>query len=160
MSEKSFVLRALKILGLEEILKLSELLKRSQSSLKKVVPTETSQEDASYEETSRPLEKGLPEVLIFPTKPQVPNSDLIPEGEGPKFQLNHEINDKLTDESELFLLQHEYSKLHEGNIQRLDALREYQKTAQTYQIQQKSEGGKSVRKIISTNGILINKKQA
>jgi hypothetical protein len=160
LSEKSFVLRALKILGLEEILKLSELLKRNQGSLKKVVPTETSQEDASYEGASRPLEKGLSEVLIFPTKHQGPNSDLIPEGEGHKSQLTDEINDKLTDESELFLLQHEYSKLHEGTVQRLDALREYQKIAQTYQVQQKSDDGKSVRKIISTNGILINKKQA
>jgi hypothetical protein len=152
LSQKSFVLRALKILGLEEILKLSELLKKNEEPLKQVVSPETSQDSGPHEDAHETLGKGAADVLVFPSKDQSHYSGPLAETELSESQLS--------DESELFLLKLEYSKLHEGTVQRLDALREYQKTSQTYQIQKKTGDGKSVRKIISTNGILINKKQA
>ncbi len=149
MSKNSFVLRALKILGLEDILKLSELLKRHQGPLEKVTPLKKAEPPDPLPKSSE-RDTGESNLLTFPGKTQV--NEKTPE--------ENENKPQLSPESELFLLQIELSKHHDGTVQRLDALKEYKKTSESYQVQITSDDGKSVRKVISTNGILINKKQA
>jgi len=150
LSKNSFVLRALKILGLEDILKLSEILKKHKGPLERVSSVKSTEPSDSPHRSPASYQEDVSNLLTFPGKVQAKEETLQEDENKPL----------LSPESELFLLQIELSKHHEGTVQRLDALKEYKKTSESYQVQITSDDGKSVRKMISTNGILINKKQA
>jgi len=138
---------------LEEILKISELLKRKELPHKKPAGLE----DIDFPSTAHdPPENNKGEffnVLSFPKNQDEGNDEK-------KFDEETQIEPQLSTESELFLLQLEFSKHNEETCQRLNALKEYKKSSDVLQVKKTTIDGKAVRKSIPTNGILINKKQA
>ncbi len=169
MQKTSFVLQALNILGLEEILKLSEVLRVKQVPLKKAAGEElVSWSEASQDEQAKPKMPPSTEgkILPFPktirqfeelesekkeiieTKPNTrEKSESLPEG-------------TLVMPSDVVLWQREIMKDSDGAIQKIDAMRGYQRSTQMYMAKSKTIDGKEKIRFIVTNGILINKKQA
>jgi hypothetical protein len=145
-----FVLRALKILGLEEVLKLSEVLNQQEEKNSKKFNEVVGSKELTTSEFTDHSEESNSNILLFPENP----SDLDSNNELIKSKV------ELSSECELFLLQLEFSKHNEEVSHKINALNEYKKSSAIYRVNKTSEHGKSTKKIISTNGILIDKKQA
>lgn len=157
MPKNSFVLQALKILGLEDILKLSEVLHVKQVPLKKAAGEELIvwDEDAPDKVFQKaPREEG--KVLSFPKKTAVQDlTAFTPEPEIPKEELAPSF---VT--SDLVLWQREISRDAGENIVKLDAFKGYKKANEMYVVKTKMAEGKDKMRFASTNGVLVNKKQA
>lgn len=155
MAKSSYVLRALKILGLEEVLKLSEVLNVRQVSLKKaagddfIVWDSTSVEKVEVEKTE-PLGK----VLSFPKK-SIHDLEKLPEENGSP----QEIPENLI-QSDLLLWQRDVGRSKEIPVHRKDAFNGYKRATEMYVVKESTVEGKSKIRFASTNGVLVNKKQA
>lgn len=155
LAKSSFVLRALKILGLEEMLKLSAILQIKEPVLKKAAGDELIVwDDASVPvlEKKKNTEDG--KVLTFPKK-TIQDMAKLPEPEG---KPGEEPSSLL--HSDLVLWQREISKQSGDNVHRLDAFKGYKKSTEMYVVKESSVDGKDKIRFASTNGVLVNKKQA
>lgn len=170
MQKTSLVLQALNILGLEEILKLSEVLRIKQVPLKKAAGEElVSWSETTQEELPRPKQTSPSEakILPFPQKTIKQFEELESEQEE-IVEAKAVIKDKLEEApagirvmpSDVILWQREIMKDSDGAIQKIDAMKGYQRSTQMYMVKSKSIDGKEKIRFIATNGILINKKQA
>ncbi|WPU65306.1 hypothetical protein [Peredibacter starrii] len=164
MSKSSFVLRALKILGLEEMLKLSEVLHVKQVPLKKAAGEELIVWD------DEPVQKPVHRTVSAPTPgpqtearvlnfPKKTITDLAPQVEEDKPE------DAKTEEStflssEIVLWQREIARSTDTAVHKLDAFKGYNKATEMYVVKTPSVDGKDKIRFAETNGVLINKKQA
>ena len=158
MSKSHYVLRALKILGLEEMLNLSQVLQK-QVPLKKAAGEELMVwDEAQPEAPKRSLKEPEARVLEFPKKnlkqitQEVGLEDPAqPEGEP---EASHVLS------SEMILLQREITKNTGETVQKIDAFKGYRKSTEMYVVKTPTIDGKDKIRFASTNGVLINKKQA
>ncbi|HXH73701.1 MAG TPA: hypothetical protein VNJ08_01960 [Bacteriovoracaceae bacterium] len=156
MAKTSFVLRALSVLGFEEILKLSEVLMEARVPLKKAAgedlivwndaPKKKSihqQDDAKI--LNFPKQGSLKEFEAL-RDPDIPDAT---EGQAPTL-----IN------SDLVLWQREITRESDDASKKLEAASGYQKSTQMYVVKSQTPEGKKKLRFASTDGILVNKKQA
>jgi hypothetical protein len=139
LSKTPFVLRALKILGLEEMLKLSEVLHVKQAPLKKAAGEDLIVWDDAPTIAPKIQKQEDAKVLSFPKKTindLAPMPEASPETEDDKDRPNF-----LT--SDLVLWQ-----------------REIAKSTEMYVVKTPTPEGKDKIRFASTNGVLVNKKQA
>jgi hypothetical protein len=154
-----FVLRALRILGLEEILKLSQVLYLKQIPLKKAAgedSIELNNPSAKAASSVSRQDQDDAKVLNFPQKTIqdiVSNTGQIPERPQDEDRPNF-----LT--SEMVLWQRELAKNNGENVNKLDAFKRYKKSTEMYVVKSPSSDGKDKIRFASTKGVLINKKQA
>ncbi len=155
MNKKSFVLEALGILGLEEILKLSSVLLEKKVPLKRAAGEDLVivSDDALGRGPSRGQEDNL---LPFSSAQKVVGQKDHPKEEEP--QSNQGESPFI--ESDLHLWQREASKDNGGSIQKTEAFKGYKQSTQLYVVKQESTDGKNKLKFASTNGVLVDKKQA
>lgn len=159
MSTTPFVLQALKILGPEEILKLSEVLHVKQVPLKKAAGEEFIVWDDADLPTPQRSEAQPKEakVLEFPKKSI---NDMRPyEGDRPEPSEDDEDKPSFLD-SDMVLWQREIARSHGDNVQKIEAMTRYRKSTEVYVVKTSDKDGKDKTRFASTNGILINKKQA
>lgn len=157
MATSSYVLRALKILGPEEILKLSEVLHSKQLPLKKAAGEELIVWDNAADETprkNRPGRQDEGKVLSFAKKTVL---DLAPLPEE-KPDDDQEASTFLSSDQVLW---HRQMARQTGEvIHKREALQGYRKSTEMYVVKSPGEEGKDKIRFASTNGVLINKKQA
>lgn len=156
MSKSSFVLRALKILGLEEMLKLSEVLHVKQVPLKKAAgddlvwdstePIQRPQRRIHREEEAKVLE--FPKKTIKDLAP-VPEPVEAKDGDSPNLL-----------DTDIVLWQREISRQTGDTFHRMDAFKGYRKSTEMYVVKTADVEGKDKIRFASTNGVLVNKKQA
>jgi hypothetical protein len=169
LQNSSFVLRALNILGLEEILKLSEVLRIKQVPLKKAAGEELVTWSETQEEVPRsePKPPSEAKVLAFPKKTikqfeelESEQREIIEAKAEARENLEKVPEGTLVMPSDVILWQREIMKDSDGAIQKIDAMKGYQRSTQMYMVKSKNIDGKEKIRFIATNGILINKKQA
>jgi hypothetical protein len=150
-----YVLRALCILGPEEILKLAHVLHREEVSFKKAAGDDfvfwKEGKPSPKKEESRP--KTEAKVLHFsrPT-PQVEEKADSPE------ETETQDGGQIMS-SEIILMQREISRESASGTQKASAKSGYQKATEMYVVKSNIDGKEKIR-FASTNGVLINKKQA
>jgi hypothetical protein len=160
---KSYVLKALKLLSLDEILKLATAVKVKSGLLKKAA----GQELVSWEESSDPhevmTEKNSPpqksdfkapaDILPF-KRPEKKEESLSEDCEGAKEHAS-------LVSSEFILWHRELNKdAAVGPSQTKEAIKGYMKSTEMYVVKTPSSDGKDKIRFASTQGVLINKKQA
>lgn len=154
LAKSNFVLRALRILGLEEMLKLSEVLLEKQVPLKKAAGEELiAWDDAADKRPQRPVPQQDAKVLEFPKKK-------INELEALKEEVEGAEETAEVMGTDLMLWQREITKQADVNILKREALKGYKKATEMYVVKTSTREGKDKIRFASTNGVLINKKQA
>ena len=157
MAKSTYVLRALKILGLPEILKLSEVLLVKQLPLKKAAGEELIVWDDAPEIAQNKTQSAGPEATVLPF-PKKTINDLTPLPEATEEIAGEDVPDFLS--SDLVLWQREIAR-HKGNtVQKSDAFKGYKKSTEIYVVKTSDKDGKDKTRFASTNGVLVNKKQA
>jgi hypothetical protein len=154
LSKSSFVLRALKILGLEEMLKLSEILHAKEAPLKMAAGEELIAWNDASEKKPHKTKSDEGKVLAFPKK-TIQDMARLPEEETQAPE-----DPQTLFHSDLVLWQREISKQSGDNIHRQDAFKGYKKSTEMYVVKESSVDGKDKIRFASTNGVLVNKKQA
>lgn len=158
---KSYVLRALKILGLEEIVRLSQVIKVKPSMMKKAAGEElVSWSDASDQaELNRPPEPAQLGTIL-PFKKEPPKSDQLerPTSADPAQSNDTEIPNIVS--SEFMLWQRELSKDVSAPLMSKEAVKGYSKSTEMYVVKTPSIDGTDKIRFASTKGVLVNKKQA
>jgi hypothetical protein len=158
MAKTSFVLHALRILGLEEMLKLSEVLQVKQIPLKKVAGDDLVTWD---DEAGSLPKKAQPEakVLEFPKE-----RSFRP---GPtSLDKEVETSEKSEDPSlniypsEILIWQRELGKDSGELLHKKDAVKGYKRATDMYVVKTQGLEGKETIRFATTNGVLVNKKQA
>lgn len=149
-----YVLRALCILGPEEILKLAHILHREEVSFKKASGDEfvfwKEGKAPAKKQESRP--KTEAKILHFSRPaPQVEEKVETAEESSPE--------DGGIMSSEVILMQREISRESNSGTQKASAKSGYHKATEMYVVKSTVEGKEKIR-FASTNGVLINKKQA
>lgn len=150
-----YVLRALCILGPEEILKLAHILHREEVSFKKAsgddfVFWKEGKAPAKQQE-SKP--KSEAKILHFSrTTPQIEEKEEVLEESSTQ-------DGSSIMSSEVVLMQREISRESSSGAQKSSAKTGYQKATEMYVVKSNIDGKEKIR-FASTNGVLINKKQA
>jgi hypothetical protein len=158
LSKTSFVFHALKLLGLEEMLKLSEVLHAKQIPLKKAAGEELISWDETFDKN---IHKKIArqdveaKILEFPKKSI---NDLVPLSEDKPDPDDKDVPNLLN--SDLILWQREISKSSEEIVQKANAFKGYKKASEMYVVKTPSIEGPDRIRFASTNGVLVNKKQA
>lgn len=158
MSQSTFVLRALRVLGPEEILKLTQVV-HQQVPLKKAVGEELIfWEDEPVKDTKKAGAKVLP----FGKKEQSDRPLLdIALGSSPASEGENEKKEEESIQySDIVLWQREIAKGAEASSHKIDAVKGYKKSTEMYVVKSLSEEGKEKIRFASTDGVLVNKKQA
>jgi hypothetical protein len=151
LAKPSYVLHALKILGLEEILKLSEIL-HIKAPLKKAAGEELVSWDDAAQGPKKPEVEA--KVLEFPKK-------VTPTLEEPSEPLPSPTEEESTLlKTEDVLWQRTLATQKGQKLTKLDAFRRYRKATEVYTVKTESADGKDKIRFAETNGVLINKKQA
>lgn len=159
---KSFVLQALKIFGLEEMLKLSQTGQVKAGLMKKAAGAELIVwDDASeVEDRVQKVEPQKDNVLPFKKSPPPPSA----EADGP-IQDPHFVQGKPSEESQNFyssdfmLWQRELGREHSAPVKKA-AVSGYARSTEMYVVKTSTIEGKEKIRFADTNGILVNKKQA
>lgn len=158
MAKTSYVLQALKILGLEEILKLSEVLHVKQVPLKKAAGAELivwDDADLKSHPKKNPEPREEAKILPFPKKTI---NELIPMQDDAPPKEDENPTNLMT--SEVVLWQRELSKQSGETSHKMDAFKGYKKSTEMYVVKTPTLEGKDKIRFASTNGVLVNKKQA
>lgn len=163
---KSYVLKALKILRLEEILKLTTAIHTKSGLLKKAAGQELiSWDDASSgEETqqettgSQTIHQKSADVLPF-VRPVESPTPKTAEPSQTSQEAGHDQNLAVVS-SDFMLWQRELSKDVNTPLQNKQAVKGYAKSTEMYEVKTITPEGKDKIRFASTQGVLINKKQA
>jgi hypothetical protein len=150
VTKTPFVFQALGLLGLEEILKLSEVHQTKKVALKKAAGGELISWDEPVAPAPKKAQQEEAKVLIFPKTPQV---------EEEKLEVPHPDQPHIVP-SELHLWQRELTKDSDSSIQKLDAFKGYKRSTEMYVVKSSTVDGKDKIRFASTEGILVDKKQA
>ena len=151
------MLKALKILGLEEMLKLAEILNSKAVPLKRAAgedlvvwsepepqnPKKDSRPDAKVLSFKTTRAADLEEAQFDESKSEVKNENQ-----------NHFVS------AEMMMWQKELTKDSELNLHKREAVNGYKKSADMYVVKTTEVDGKEKIRIASTRGVLIDKKQA
>ena len=158
MPKTSYVLQTLKILGLEEMLKLSEVLHVKQVPLKKAAGGELIAWDDADQNPSpkKSLEREDAKILAFPNR--TINELISVQEDAPAKDDDEGTLNLLT--SEVILWQRELTKQSGETIHKMDAFKGYKKSTEMYVVKTPTIEGKDKIRFASTNGVLVNKKQA
>lgn len=156
MEKPSTVLRALRILELEEMLKLSEVLHVKQVPLKKAAGAELIVWDDAESSSSKKAPEEEAKILSFPRKRL---SELAPIPEE-KQQVKDDIPGLNSMATDGVLWQRELAKHNGEIIHKTSAIKGYKKSTEIYVVKTSSDEGKDKIRFAATNGILVNKKQA
>lgn len=154
---KNFVLQALRLLGLEEMLKLSQVLKVKQSSFKKAAGEELIiwNEDESSAPAPAP---AAPEGKLLKFRaPRPENSSSEPASSEEKVERD-DSQTPLIVPSEFLLWQRELSK--EIIPPKEDMMKGYSRSKDMFMVKSTEKEGSSKMRFASTHGVLVNKKQA
>lgn len=157
---KSFVLQALKIFGLEEMLKLSQTGQVKAAMLKKAAGAELIVWDDAPEPEEH-IKEEKPQATILPFKKQFSEQTEVA-GPIPDPQL---AQGKPSEESanfyssEFMLWHRELSKDSTAPFKK-DAVRGYARSTEMYVVKTPTIDGKEKIRFAGTNGILVDKKQA
>jgi len=146
----------MKILGLEEMLKLAEILKTKQVALKKAAGEELVVWNGPEEEQNFQEIKDPGKVLAFRGREQA-RPQLEEESSQAKFE-SDPVSAHFTP-VELMLWQKELTKDSEVSLQKQEAFKGYKNSTEMYIVKTEVNGAEKIR-IPSTNGVLVNKKQA
>lgn len=135
------------------MLKLSEDLQAQQIALKKVAGEESIASDsASGTPPTATPQKEEARVLDFPKKNILgPRATEEIKGEADKTEIIG---------TDLVLWQREISRTSGKSVQKEDAFKGYKKSTEMYVVKEASADGKVKIRFASTNGVLVNKKQA
>lgn len=155
----SYVLRALRIFGQEEMLKLSQLALVQPFMLKKAAGDGlVFWSDAPEDEAeSKPLPEMTGKVLAF-KKDFEPPVDKLPQDKNPKREaFEEETNHILT--TEFVLLNRAMAKDSAVSVKK-DAAKGYARATEMYVIKTSNIEGTERIRFASTNGVLVDKKQA
>lgn len=152
---KSFVLQALKIFGVEEMLKLSKTSVSKAANKKMAAGAELIVWSDAPEEND-----GIPEAPskpadILPFKKSI--SEPIPDPHQPVSEGSEEAANIYS--SEFMLWQHELGKDNSTSTKK-DAVKGYSRATEMYIVKTPDVEGKEKIRFASTNGVLVNKKQA
>jgi len=150
-----YVLRALCILGPEEILKLAHVLNREEVSFKKAAGDDFVFWKDKKAPAKKPENKPKTEAKILHFSRPAPQVDERPET--PEESDTGESGGILS--SEVILMQREISRESASETQKASARSGYQKATEVYVVKSNIDGKEKIR-FASTNGVLINKKQA
>ncbi len=158
MAKSSFVLRALNLLGLDDILKLSEILHVKQIIRQKAAGEELIVWEESEVSTpqappvAKPTEAEA-KVLEFPAfKKHIPEKT-VAEGEE-----SEEASTLVS--SDLVMWQRELGRQTGERLHKRDAFKGYNRSTEMLVASDTSSEGKPKSRIVATNGVLVNKKQA
>ena len=157
MPKSSFVLRALGILVPEEILKLSEMVRHKENSLKKVAGEELVVWDEAPTPPSRSEKTKLAKILPFPKDFM---EHLVPEDEGTEISDRDHSSSETIDETELVLRQREINRHLDEIGHKLDAVKGYKTATDTYLVKSSGNEIANEHRFASTTGVLVNKKIA
>lgn len=164
MAKKPFVLSCLKILGLEEMLKLSDIVHTRSIPLKQVsgggfavgdAPEERPRNDPKKEKKEAKEAKVIP----FPKKEElskeIPEKNLPP----PPQELPHESNTEFLASEEILNQLEIARELKESGL-RHQALENYRQGQNTHIVRSKNSEGKTEVRFAKTKGVLIDRKLA
>ncbi len=161
---KSYVLKALRLLSLDEVVKLAKAITVKPSLMKKAAGQELiSWSDAAEEFVPIPEpEVKVPEnVLPFnkiQRKPSAPDSSPAEaRSESPPAEDGDMAHFVSTD---FILWQRELSRDPSNGIQTKEAMKGYAKATEMYVVKTPASDGKDKIRFASTQGVLVNKKQA
>ncbi len=163
MAKTSYVLRALSILGPEEILKLSEVSIERQVPLKKAAGEDLIVwNEAPTRKRAPKRESEEAKVLNFPERKSISDFSELEDPNRPKLEEQDADADEKPSliQSDLMLWQREMSKESGGSLKKVDAVKGYQKSTQMYVVKATTPEGKQKIRFASVDGILVNKKQA
>jgi hypothetical protein len=160
---KSYVLKALKLLSLDEILKLATAVKVKSGLLKKAA----GQELVSWEDSPSPDEARIDKNSLPPSPDFKAPADILP------FKRPEKKEEAITEENEgvkehTSLVSGEFILWHRemnkdaavGPSQTKEAIKGYMKSNEMYVVKTPSSDGKDKIRFAATQGVLINKKQA
>lgn len=160
---KSYVLKALKIFGLEEMLKLSQAaLKAKPMAMKKAAGAELIVWDDAPNTPPSPKtaeEDPKDNVLAF-KKPSVKVTEMeepVADPHAPEGKPDESASSFYS--SEFLLWQRELTKDSSAPMTKKEAVKGYSKATEMYVVKTASHDGKEKIRFASTNGILVNKKQ-
>lgn len=153
---KSYVLRALGILGLDEILNLSKVLSMK-SAMKKAAGEDLIVWNDEPDKHEPPEPKKEAKVLSFPkSKSSFLDADSAPS----KKDVGEDETPVSFLSTDVALMQREIAKGVGENIHKMEAHRGYQKSNEVYVVKSQTVEGKEKIRFASTDGVLVNKKQA
>lgn len=160
MAKSSYVLRALRILGPEEMLKLSEVLHVKQKLHKKAAGGELIVWDDAPEvaqKKTQNLKTEEAKVLPFNRKP------VAEESKSDDAEATAKKEDDVETphiDTEIVLFQREITKHTGETVLKMDAFKGYRKSTEVYSVKTTTPEGKEKVRFAETNGVLVNKKQA
>jgi hypothetical protein len=158
MNKNPFVLKALKILGLEEMLKLAEILNSKAQPMKKAAGEDLivwNEPEAQPTPKKKEHQHSEAKILSFKA-PKPTDEELEAKAEQDKIKENpiHLVT------AEMMMWQKELTKDSEVSLQKRDAMNGYKKSTEMYVVKTTEVDGKEKIRIASTRGVLVDKKQA
>ncbi len=157
MTKSNFALKALRILGLEEVLKLSEILHERQVPLKKVAGDDfVGWNDSVGKKTpGKVVEPEPAKILAFPKKARdlEPYQEPVAEASEVERTSGEELDDS-------HLWQREINRSSTQILSKMNAFHGYKKASEMYVVKTSTPEGKDKITFASTAGVLVNKKQA
>lgn len=156
---KSYVIKALRILGLEEILKLSKAAFVKPVFMKRAAGEDLIVWGDAPENIDKP-EGNAGIVLPFKKKQTAPLSFPEPASNNEKPQANLAETPCNIQSSEFILWNREQTKTASSPVLKKEAAKEYAKSTEMYVVKTSTIEGKDKIRFADTNGVLVNKKQA
>lgn len=159
---KSYVLKALRILGLEEILKLSKAAFVKPIFMKRAAGEDLivwSDAPGNNDKLEGPA-GNAGTVLPFKKKQLAPSSFPEPVSNNEKPPANLAETPCNIQSSEFILWNREQTKTASSPVLKKEAAKEYAKSTEMYVVKTSTIEGKDKIRFADTNGVLVNKKQA
>lgn len=158
---KSFVLKAMRIFGLEEMLKLAESVRAQPVPLKKAAGEELIVwNDAPDKEPRTKNQKPHKDNILPFKRPEQLEDQWAPAAEAAETKPNSEETSSNFSSTEFLLWQRELSKDSGAPLVKKEAVKGYSKATEMYVVKTPLADGKEKIRFASTNGVLVNKKQA
>lgn len=160
MSKPPFVLQALKVVGWEDIQRMTAVT-HIQTPLKKAAGEELIfWEDTPVEQVSKAPQGGEGKVIPFTQRAAFKESESLKSLTEPPPPPPKEEHDPNVVSADTVIWQREMAKRSEKSLHKNEAMKGYKKSAEMYVVKTQDEEGKEKIKFASTRGILVNKKQA
>lgn len=150
------MLKALKILGLEEMHKLASFHQTKKIQFKKAAGEELILWDDLPELPYESTKKNEATVLPFPKTTTHQTEGVKP---GPTEHAQSSAENVACMPVDILLWQRDVVRHTGENNQKLDAFKGYKKASEMYVVKSLDEDGKDRIRFASTNGVLVNKKQ-
>jgi hypothetical protein len=159
MGKPSFILQALGVLSMEDIHRITSIVHEKQAIHKKaaggeLVFWEDPPSGSTPKKKTQESREGNEEAKVLPFS----SNQFFKEKVTENITKEEEPTNLVSTDS--ILWQREMSKNAEGSMQKTEALGRYKRSTEMYVVKTHDETGKEKLKFASTDGVLINKKQA